>query len=50
VDEWLIREGRLIPLSDPRALDLHKRDGERERMRRDPADMLALLLSAREGV
>ena len=28
VDERLIREGRLIPLSDPRALDLHKRDGE----------------------
>src|SRR4029077_7854783 len=23
VDEMLIREGRLIPLSDPRALDLH---------------------------
>ena len=27
VDELLIREGRLIPLSDPRALDLHKRGG-----------------------
>jgi hypothetical protein len=50
VDEQLIRDGRLIPLSDPRALDLRKRDGERERVRRDPADMLALLLSAREGV
>jgi uncharacterized protein len=48
VDEWLIREGRLIPLSDPRALDLHKREGERERVRRDPALMLELLLSARE--
>jgi predicted glycosyltransferase len=50
VDEWLIREGRLIPLSDPRALELHKREGERERVRRDPASMLELLLSAREGV
>src|SRR5262249_20237853 len=45
VDEMLIREGRLIPLSDPRALDLRKRDGERERTRRDPALMLDLLLS-----
>ena len=50
VDEWLIREGRLIPLSDPRALDLHKREGSRERVRREPAQMLELLLSARERV
>ena len=50
VDEWLIREGRLIPLSDPRALDLRKRAGERKRVRRDPALMLELLLSARESV
>jgi predicted glycosyltransferase len=50
VDEMLIREGRLIPLSDPRALDLHKRDDERDRIRRDPALMLELLLSARESV
>jgi len=49
VDEMLIRDGRLIPLSDPRALDLRKRDGERERVRRDPALMLDLLLSASEG-
>jgi predicted glycosyltransferase len=49
VDELLIREGRLIPLSDPRALDLRKREGERQRERRDPALMLELLLSAREG-
>ena len=49
VDEMLIREGRLIPLSDPRALDLRKRDGSGERVRRDPAEMLALLLSARDG-
>ena len=49
VDEMLIREGRLIPLSDPRALDLRKRDGSRERVRRDPELMLELLLSARES-
>jgi predicted glycosyltransferase len=49
VDEMLIREGRLIPLSDPRALDLRKRDHARERVRRDPAEMLELLLSASEG-
>ena len=45
VDEMLIRDGRLIPLSDPRALDLRKREGARERVRRDPAVMLDLLLS-----
>jgi uncharacterized protein len=50
VDEMLIREGRLIPLSDPRALELRKRDGSRERVRRDPAQLLELLLSARESV
>jgi predicted glycosyltransferase len=49
VDEMLIREGRLIPLSDPRALDLRKREDERERARRDPVLMLDLLLSARES-
>jgi len=46
VDELLIREGRLIPLSDPRALDMRKRDAERQRVRRDPELMLKLLLSA----
>ena len=50
VDESLIRKGRLIPLSDPRALDLRKRDGAQERVRRDPALMLELLLSARESL
>jgi predicted glycosyltransferase len=50
VDEWLIRERRLVPLTDPRALDLKKRpEGEATRMRRDPHVMLELLLSAREG-
>lgn len=48
VDEWLIREGRLVPLTDPRALELHKRDrAGRKPMRRDPRHMLDLLLKAR---
>jgi predicted glycosyltransferase len=47
VDEELIREGRLKPLTDPRALELRKRHGEAdERVRRDPAAMLELLLTA----
>jgi predicted glycosyltransferase len=49
VDEELIRQGRLVPLIDPRALDLRKRDrGGEERVRRDPHLMLDLLLAARE--
>jgi uncharacterized protein len=47
VDEELIRKGRLKPLTDPRALDLHKRDAAASApVRRDPEQMLALLLSA----
>jgi predicted glycosyltransferase len=46
VDEALIREGRLVPLSDPRALELRKRDGRGDRVRRSPQDMLDLLLEA----
>jgi predicted glycosyltransferase len=46
VDEELIREGRLTPLTDPRALDLRKRNATGERVRRDPELMLRLLLSA----
>jgi uncharacterized protein len=47
VDEDLIRQGRLKPLTDPRALDLRKRDAESTaRVRRDPAELLGLLLSA----
>ncbi len=50
VDEELIRDGRLKPLTDPRALDLRKRDGAAgERVRRDPELMLELLLSALPG-
>ena len=47
VDEALIREGRLKPLTDPRALELVKRqDGSGTRVRRDPKVMLDLLLTA----
>ena len=48
VDEELIREGRLKPLTDPRALELVKRDGAPgSRVRRDPQVLLDLLLTAR---
>jgi predicted glycosyltransferase len=46
VDELLIREGRLRPLTDPRALDLRRRNGAFERVRRDPRLLLDLLLTA----
>jgi uncharacterized protein len=49
VDEMLIREGRLRPLTDPRALDLAKHPATRApRVRRDPRELLNLLLKARE--
>jgi predicted glycosyltransferase len=47
VDEELIRQSRLRPLTDPRALDLVKRQRRSDdRLRRDPAVLLDLLLSA----
>jgi len=47
VDEALIREGRLKPLTDPRALDLRKREpSDGGHVRRDPHEMLDYLLSA----
>jgi predicted glycosyltransferase len=47
VDEALIRDGRLVPLSDPRALRLEKRNAAGvPRVRRDPEHMLELLLSS----
>jgi predicted glycosyltransferase len=47
VDEQLVREGRLRPLTDPAAIELRKRpEGTSERARRDPAALLDLLLSA----
>jgi predicted glycosyltransferase len=47
VDEELIRNGRLKTLTDPQTLDLRKRtDRSGDRVRRDPALLLDLLLSA----
>ena len=36
VDEQLIREGRLRPLTDPRAIELRRRSASSEPLRRDP--------------
>jgi uncharacterized protein len=47
VDEALIRDGRLVPLTDPRAIELRKRPVAQDgRVRRDPRVMLDLLLAA----
>ena len=46
VDELLIRDRKLVPLTNPRALELRKRDTAAERVRRDPALLLDLMLSA----
>jgi predicted glycosyltransferase len=47
VDEELIRQGRLVPITDPRALVVRKRDSRAgPRVRRDPAKLLDLLLAA----
>ncbi len=49
VDEQLIREGRLVPLADASAIELRRRgESAGERVRRDPAAMLELLLKALE--
>ena len=45
VDEELIRQGRLVRITDPRTLVVRRRDSaERTRVRRDPAELLELLL------
>ena len=47
VDEALIREGRLRPLTDPRALELVKRSADADGLvRRDPGDLAELVLEA----
>jgi predicted glycosyltransferase len=47
VDEQLIRDGRLRPLTDPRALELVKRPGSHaDRVRRDPRVLAELMLEA----
>ena len=46
VDEALVRDGRLRPLTDPASIDVRKRsETAAERVRRDPAAFLDLLLS-----
>jgi uncharacterized protein len=46
VDEELIRQGRLVPITDPRALVVRKRDPSAgPRVRRDPATLLDLLVT-----
>ena len=44
VDEALMREGRLRSLTDPGAFEVRKREGDANRTRRDPAELLELLL------
>lgn len=45
VDEWLIREGRLRPLIDPRAMEVRKRPpGRPDTVRRDPQLLVDLVL------
>jgi predicted glycosyltransferase len=48
VDEALIRSNRLRPLTDPRALELEKRAGHGERIRRDPGLLVDQMLAAAE--
>jgi uncharacterized protein len=48
VDEMLIRQGRLRPLTDPRAMEIAKHRNGRVRERRDPAEMVELIVGAIE--
>jgi hypothetical protein len=48
VDEALIRSNRLRPLTDPRALELRKKQEQGERIRRDPALLVDFMLEAAE--
>ena len=47
VDEMLIREGRLRPLTDPRAIELVKQPERRPTQRRDPELLVDLMLGDR---
>ena len=47
VDEQLIREGRLRPLTDPRAIELSKRPASSTPLRRDPQLLVDRILDAR---
>ncbi len=44
VDEALIRAGRLRPLTDPRAIEIQKKDGVGDRQRRDPDVLVDMFL------
>jgi len=46
VDERLIRQGRLRPLTDPRAIELRKRPANSEQLRRDPQLLVDRILDA----
>jgi predicted glycosyltransferase len=46
VDEALIREDRLRPLTDPRGLELQKKNSQGTQHRRDPALLVDLMLGA----
>jgi uncharacterized protein len=46
VDEWLMREGRLRPLTDPLAMALAKHSSNGSRIRRDPQVLTDLILGA----
>ena len=46
VDEALIRAGRLVPLTDARALEVRKRTGDSEPTRRDPNVLVDVMLEA----
>ena len=46
VDEALIRENRLRPLTDPRGLELQKKNSAGEQHRRDPALLVDMMLGA----
>jgi len=49
VDERLLADGRMRRLEDPEQVNVEKRaNSEAERVRRDPRDLVKLLLSARE--
>jgi len=49
VDEALIRSNRLRPLTDPRALELEKKSGQGERVRRDPDLLVDVMLETAEA-
>jgi predicted glycosyltransferase len=46
VDETLIKDGRLRPLTDPRALVLEKRANTLDWPRRDPGLLVDMILTA----